>query len=97
MSDGFGRIDRLKDTYRVHDSSKKHKKERKSGEENEFLEMLEESERNMEEFVQEKPQRQQTPNAPRKGLLNNLSSSAPPPAIETIVENGAGGKKPDGG
>lgn len=95
MSDGFGKIDRLKDTYRVHDSSRKQKKERKSGEEREFLEMLAESERNIEEFEQEKPKRQQTPNAPGKGMLKNLSSSVPPPAIETI--NGGDDKKPGGG
>ena len=84
MSDGFGKIERLKDTYRVHDASKKQKKERKAGEEKEFLDLLAESERNLEEFEQEKPRKENKPNAPSKGLLCRLSTTAPPPVIESI-------------
>jgi hypothetical protein len=99
MSDGFfGKIDRLKDTYRVHDSSKKQKKERKAGDEREFLDMLTESERNLDEFEQEKPQKERKPEVPGKGLLNKLSTIAPPPMIENIgdadveTEGGSGVK-----
>ena len=86
MSDGPGRVERSKDLYRVHDASKKQKKERKAGEEKEFLELLEESGRNLEEFEQEKPRKEPKPQQPTKSLLNRLSTSAPP--IEVVEDAG---------
>ena len=85
MSDGTGRIERSKDLYRVHDASKKQKKERKASEEKEFLELLEESGRGLEEFEQEKTKREPLRQQPTKNLLSKLSTSAPPP-VEIIEE-----------
>ncbi len=94
MSDGPSRIDRSKDLYRVHDASKKQKKDRKAGEEHEFLDLLEESDRNLEEFEQEKPKKEGGPAKPpaTKSLLAKLSAFAPP--IQVI--NDAGDKKGGG-
>ncbi len=88
LSEGPGRIDRTKDLYRVHDSSKKQKKERKSGDEKEFME---ESERDIEEFREDKQKQEPKPQIPTKSLLNKLSESAPP-IFEIIDESGAEGK-----
>jgi hypothetical protein len=79
MSDGPGRIERSRDMYKVHDSSKKQKKERRAGDEKEFLELLEESDRDLEGYEQEKPARDQSQQQPTKSLLDRLSTSAPPP------------------
>ena len=92
MSDGPGRIERSKDLYKVHDASRKQKKERKAGEDREFLELLEESGRDLEEFEQEKPKREQAPQQPTKNLLDRLSTSAPPP-IPIIDDTAAGHDK----
>ncbi len=89
MSEGPGRIDRSKDLYRVHDSSKKQKKERKTGDEKEFMELLEESGRDLGEFKEEKQKPEQRPQIPTKSLLNKLSNSAPP-LFEIIDESDAG-------
>jgi hypothetical protein len=78
LSDGPGRIDRAKDMYRVHDASKKQKKERKAGDEREFLELLEESGRDIEGYEQEKPKREPTPQQQTKNLLDRLSATTPP-------------------
>ena len=93
MSDGPGRIERSKDLYRVHDASKKQKKERKAGEEKEFIELLEESGRGLEEFEQEKTKKEPPRQQPTKNLLNRLSTSAPPPVeiIEDPAAERAGG------
>ncbi|MFA6451123.1 MAG: hypothetical protein WCX65_16725 [bacterium] len=90
MSDGPGRIERSKDLYKVHDSSKKQKKERKAGDEKEFLELLEESDKDLEGYEQEKPMRDPTPQQPTKSLLDRLSASAPPPV--QFVDDSDGSK-----
>ena len=88
MSDGTGRIERPKDLYRVHDTSKKQKKERKAGEEKEFLELLEESDRGLEEFEQGKTKREPPRQQPTINLLSRLSTSTPPP-VEIIEDSAA--------
>ena len=93
MSDGPAKIDRPRDLYRVHDAAKKQKKDRKGGDEHEFLDLLEESGRSLEEFEQEKPKKSpQQKQPPAKLLLNRLSTSTPPP-IQMIGESADGEKK----
>jgi len=77
-----GQLQRARDLYRVHDSAGKHKKQGKERNEKEFLEMLEESEKNVEEFDSGR-KKVTGPQAPTSNMLNRLSSSAPPPVIET--------------
>jgi len=87
MSEDFGKITRLRDLYRVHDASKKQKKERRAQDEEEFLRILEDSEKNLEEF-DEKNLKKESPkqNAPHVNMLERLSSTAPKFQIKEIEQ-----------
>jgi len=82
----FNKIDRSRDVYKIHDSSKKRRKERKGEDEQEFLKMLEDSEHEPEEQFNNKKQENKQSNIPTRGMLNNLNSISPPPMIEPISE-----------
>lgn len=80
MSDNYGKIDRTRDLYRVHDAAKKQKKEKKGQLDNEFLNLLEESEKDAEGYDEGK-RKEQKPTMPTSSMLDKLSAGAPPPII----------------
>ncbi len=84
MPDDFG-VDRLKDMYRVHDTSKKQKKNKRDNADQEFYDLLRENEKEPEGYESQK-QKKTPPGPGDPALLSRLSHSAPPPIIIDTVE-----------
>lgn len=77
---------RVRDTKKVHDTTKQHKKEKRTPEEDkEFKEFLEESEKAVDDSVMFFPD-EPLPEPPRQQMLNMLGSFGPPINIEPIEE-----------
>ena len=71
-------IERLRDLYRVHDTTKKHKKEKKSGDDDrEFKEFLEESGKEPEGYHDYVPE-EFVEQPPAKTMLDALGAHAAP-------------------
>lgn len=78
-------IDRIRDTYRVHSSTKKDKKEDRKKREKEFRELLEQGARDAEEFPAEQTF-DETIQVGSGTMLNNLSAGAGLVNIEKVAE-----------
>lgn len=82
-----GNLGRLRDVYRVHESTGKQKKQKRSTDEKDFMEELEESEKNMEGYDHqshgEKPKQQHHAGS----LLNILHAGTAPVFIEELKED----------
>lgn len=77
----ISRLERGKDIYRVHDTSKKQKKQKRGEDEKEFMDLLGESEKEVEDFNQA-PREERTENVPANKMLDSLGMNTPPPIIE---------------
>lgn len=81
-----GNLNRLRDVYRVHESSGKQKKQRRNTEDRDFMEELEESEKNLEGYENaggEKPVKHHQTGS----LLNMLNVTTGPVFIEELKED----------
>ncbi|MFH1537864.1 MAG: hypothetical protein ABIH66_02830 [bacterium] len=78
-------LDRIRDTYRVHSSTKKDKKEDRKKREKEFRELLEQGAGEAEEFPAEKTF-EETIRVGADTMLNNLSAGAGLVNIEKVEE-----------
>ena len=87
---------RVRDIKKVHDTTKQHKKEKRTPEEDrEFKEFLEESEKAVDDTVMFMPE-EPLPEPPRQQMLNMLGAFGPPINIEPIEETPAvSGKEKD--
>ncbi len=80
-------IRRSRDVYKVHDTSKKQKKQKRGENEKEFLAMLEESEKDVEDFNAATKQDDRK-SLPAEQMLERLGmNAAPPPVIEVEKED----------
>jgi hypothetical protein len=84
---------RVRDVKKVHDTTKQHKKEKRTPEEDrEFKEFLEESEKAVDDTVMFMPD-EPLPEPPPQQMLNMLGAFGPPINIEPIEETPAAPEK----
>lgn len=76
------RVGRSADSYRVHGTDAKRRRERKDDEEHEFKDVLMEAEKETEDF-DSGPEQEQKPSVPNRAMLDQLSAGAPPLIIES--------------
>ena len=78
-------IQRGRDVYKVHDAARNRKKQKKGENEKEFMDMLNESEKDVDDFTP-RANTDGRANLPTNHMLNQLGTSSPPPMIEIKTE-----------